>query len=49
MAACPKVIVEQHKSEPFANRKNLSFMVRIMCVWCEKQDLNLHVLANTRT
>ena len=46
--AVQKEIVSEinKKSEPISNLENL---VRIICVWCGKQDLNLHEIAFTRT
>ena len=46
--AVQKEIVSEinKKSEPISNLENL---VRIILVWCGKQDLNLHEIAFTRT
>ena len=41
------IVVEgKKKSEPVSDLENL---VRIILVWCGKQDLNLHEIAFTRT
>ena len=41
------IVVEgKKKSEPISDLENL---VRIILVWCGKQDLNLHEIAFTRT
>ena len=46
--AVQKEIVSEinKKSEPISDLENL---VRIILVWCGKQDLNLHEIAFTRT
>ena len=51
MLARPSVFIplrlgDKKKSEPLSDLENL---VRIILVWCGKQDLNLHEIAFTRT